>query len=118
MQGGASFRTLEKRKQMTQFFDKVLFHHLVTAGNCYKIRPDDDDGWGKITPLCREYSNFRSYPKTRASAAFPAGTIVGPVIEVHIVKVLDILQRSCNSINYKPRIHNLRSYIQRRAFCE
>ena len=28
----------------------------------------------------------RSYPKTRALAAIPAGTIVGPVIEVHVVK--------------------------------
>ena len=27
--------------------------------------------------------------KTRASAAIPAGTIIGPVIEVHIVKILD-----------------------------
>ena len=33
--------------------------------------------------------NSGSYPKTRASAAIPAGTSIGPVIEVHIVKILD-----------------------------
>ena len=89
MQGGASFRILEKRVQMTQLCEKALFQHLVAAGNCYKIRPDDNDGWGKLTPLCPEYSSSRAYPKTRALAAIPTGTIIGPVIEVHIVKILD-----------------------------
>ena len=45
MQGSASFRILEKRVNMTQLCGKTLFQHLVTARNCYQIRPDDDDGW-------------------------------------------------------------------------
>ena len=61
----------------------------MTAGNCYNIRPDDDDGWGNFTHLCREYSSSRAYPKTLAAAAIPAGTFIGQVIEVHIVKILD-----------------------------
>ena len=85
MQGSASFRVLEK----TQLCEKALFQHLVTAGNFYQIRPDDDDGWGNFTPLCQEYSNSRSYPKTRALAAIPAGTIIGPVLDTHIVKIHD-----------------------------
>ena len=44
---------------------------------------------GKITPLFREYTSSRAYPKTRVLAAVPAGTIIGPVIEVHVVKILD-----------------------------
>ena len=44
---------------------------------------------GKFTPLCREFSSSRSYPKTRALAALPAGTIIGPVLEVRIVKIHD-----------------------------
>ena len=67
---------------MTQLCEKASFQHLVTARNCYKIRPDDDDGWGYCLPLCREYSNSQSNPKTRALAAIPGGTIIGPVIEV------------------------------------
>ena len=40
--------------------------------------------------LCVEnHLNSGSYPKTRASASLPAGTSIGPVIEVHIVKILD-----------------------------
>ena len=61
---------------------KALFQHLVTARNFYKIPLDDDDGWGKFTPLCREYSNSRAHPKAQALCAVPAGTTIGPVIEV------------------------------------
>ena len=40
MQGGASFRVLEKRIQMTQLCEKTSFQHLVIAENCYTIRHD------------------------------------------------------------------------------
>ena len=29
----------------TMIWKKALFQHLVIAGNCYKTRPDDKDGW-------------------------------------------------------------------------
>ena len=60
----------------------------MIAGKTYKIRPDGDDGWGGITPSCREYSSSRSYPKTQALAAIPEGTIIGPVPEVHVAEIL------------------------------
>ena len=65
-----------------------FFQRLVIAGNMYKNRPDGDDGWREVTPLCREYSSSRSYPKTEASSAIPEGTVIGPVLEVHVVKIL------------------------------
>ena len=43
----------------------------------------------KIAPPCQVFSNSRSYPKTRALAAIPAGTVFGPVLEVHFVKIHD-----------------------------
>ena len=39
--------------------------------------------------LRREYPSSRSYPKTSALSVIPAGTIIGPVLEVHIVKIYD-----------------------------
>ena len=81
MQGGAlSFQTLEKKIQLTQL--------CVIARNMYKIRPNADDGWGEITILYREYLSSRSYPKTKAWSAVPEGTVIGPVLEVHVVKFL------------------------------
>ena len=82
MQGSASFRILEKRVQMTQLCEKALFQHLVTAGNCYQIRPDDDDVWKRKATLCRKCASSRAHLKTNALAAILAGTNIGPVIEV------------------------------------
>ena len=58
MQGSASFRILEKSVQMTPLCEKTLFQHLVTAGNCYQIRPDDDDVWWKILLLAENIRVF------------------------------------------------------------
>ena len=55
----------------------------------YKTRPDEDDGFGQIIPLCREYTLSRVNPQSRAFAAIPGGRIIGPVNEVQIVKILD-----------------------------
>ena len=78
-----------KKIQMTQLCEKALFQHLVTAGNRYQIGPGGDDGWREITLLCRKYLVSRIYLEAKALAAIPAGTIIGPVSEVHIVKILD-----------------------------
>ena len=48
-----------------------------------------EDGWGWIAPSSREYAISRVYPQTKALAAVPAGMIVGPITEVHILKILD-----------------------------
>ena len=55
----------------------------------YKTRRDEDDGLGQIIPLCREHTLSRVNPQSRAFAAIPGGTIVGPDIEVQIVEILD-----------------------------
>ena len=55
----------------------------------YKTIPDEDDGFGQLIPLCREFTIFRVNPQSKAFAAIPGGTITGPVIEVQIVKILD-----------------------------
>ena len=54
MQEDMSFRVLEKKIQVTQLCEKALNQHPVAAGSYYKIRPDEDDGWRKVTHLCRE----------------------------------------------------------------
>ena len=61
----------------------------MIAGKTYNIRPNADDGWRRLTLLCREFSSSRSYPKTKALSAVPEGTIVGPFSEVHVVKIID-----------------------------
>ena len=51
----------------------------------YKIIPDLDDGFGDIIPACREYVVLRLHLNSRLCAVIPGGTVIGPVLEVHIV---------------------------------
>ena len=48
------FETPSSSIQLTQVCEKAHFQHRVTAGKKYKTRPNGDDGWRTITPLCRE----------------------------------------------------------------
>ena len=78
-----------------------LHMSTVSAGMSYRTRPDEDDGFGQIIPLCREYTLSRVNPQSRVYVAIPGGGVIGPVIEVHIVKILDSfgLEISIPSIN-------------------
>ena len=83
------FESLSETIRFTRVCELASFPHRVSAGMSYKTRLDEDDGFGQIIPLCREYTLSRVNPQSRASAAMPGGTIIGPVIEVQIVKILD-----------------------------
>ena len=83
-----SFEALSSTSQLIQRCETAYFQYRVTAGKKYKIRPDGDDGWRTITPLCRKYTFPRSFPESQAVAAILEGTIIGPVLEVRIVKFL------------------------------
>ena len=55
----------------------------------YETRPDQDDGFGQVIPLCREYSLSRVNTTIQSLRSNSGGTIIGPVIEFQIVTILD-----------------------------
>ena len=67
--------------RFTMVCELASFGHSVSAGMNYTTRPGEDDG--------RENMFSRVNTQSRAFAAIPGGKIIGPVIEVQIVKVLD-----------------------------
>ena len=99
------FESLTETIRFTRVCELASFRHRVSAGMNYKTRPDEDDGFGQIIPLCRECTLFEVCPKFRAFAAIPGGTTIGPVIEVQIVKILDqkVLEIASASPNDKER---------------
>ena len=89
---GKTFRT--SNRWLRQFVSQG-FANLHFSGSGYQL------GWitkldltrttffGQIIPLCREYTLSRVHPTSRVFAAILGGTIVGPAIEVQLVKILD-----------------------------
>ena len=81
--------SLPKTIRFIRVCEGASFVQRVSGGMSYKTKPDEDDGFEQISPLCREYTFSRINPRSRAFAAILGGTIIGPVIEVQIVKILD-----------------------------
>ena len=86
-----------------------MFRHRVSAGKNTKTRPREDDGFGQLIPLCREYTLCRAHPQYRVFAAIPGGTSIGPVIEDQIVKILD--QCGLEIAIPSPNDHERTSYV-------
>ena len=80
------FESLDEMIQFTKVCELALFEHRVTAWRL-QTRPDEDDGFGQLIPLCREYTLSQAHPQSNFFAAILGGTIIGPVIEVQIVKI-------------------------------
>ena len=64
---------------MKRLSSNILLHQEKRP----KFNPMRTTDGEPVTPLCR------SYPKAQAWAAIPDGTLVGPVLKVHVVKILD-----------------------------
>ena len=113
MRSEAKFRVLERKVHMTQLCEKTLFQFLVTAGNRNQVRPNGEDGWGEITPLCREYVCSRVIPQAKPLGAIPAGTVIGPIWGSCCENSWRISIGCCDSINLQTWRRNLRCDIQR-----
>ena len=83
------FESLSETIRFTRVCEDAIFVRRVSAGMSYKTRPDEDGCFSQISPLCRQYTLSRVNPRSRVFAAIPGGTIIRPVIEVQIVKILD-----------------------------
>ena len=75
------FESLSDKIRLTRVCEDAVFTHRVSAGMSYKTRPDEDDGFWQLIPL---YTLSRVNPQSRAFAAIPGGTLIGPIIEVQI----------------------------------
>ena len=85
------FESLSETIRFTRVCEGASFVHQSSAGMSYKTRLDEDDGFGQIIPLCREYTLSKVNSRPRVFTAILGGTIIGPVIEVQIVEILDLL---------------------------
>ena len=84
------FETLEKDTQFTIVCEDATFARRVCTGMSYTTIPDRDDGFGDRTPACREYTPPCENSSSRIYATIPRQTVIGPVLQVHIIRTLGI----------------------------
>ena len=89
---------------LTRICELASFWYRVDVGLKYKTILDVVDGFGDFIPACREYILLLLDMNSRVFAAIPGGTVIGPVLEVHIVLLrgkhgLEIKNPSANDPN-------------------
>ena len=72
---------------MTRLCEKAFSQHLVTARNSNKIKPDGEDGWRDF--IHSSVSRVLKFSSSSQNPKYCVQSIIEPVIEVHIVKILD-----------------------------
>ena len=82
--------TLEKEIQFSRVCEDATIARRVRTGMSYKTVPDVDDGFEDRTPACREYTLPREDQNSRIYATIPGQTIIGPVLQAHILRYLGI----------------------------
>ena len=55
-----SFELFSARSQLKHFYARAGLYHPMERSKYYPTRLDVDDGWSKITPMCREYTQCRN----------------------------------------------------------
>ena len=82
------FESLSETFRFTRVCEPASFKHRVISWEEIQHSPWRGRRFWADHSFCREYTLSRVNPQSRAFAAIPGGTIIGPVIEVQIVKIL------------------------------
>ena len=77
-----NFKTLEREIQFTRVCENATFFHRVSVRMCYKTVADVDDGFGEMELQHEE----RKHTLVRTRIPEFEQTIIGPVLQVHVVK--------------------------------
>ena len=67
------------------------FYHPIEEGNYYVTTTFDDDGWGKRTSMCKEYTAPRNREDSKPYASIDAEKEIGSVLNIEIATIIDVL---------------------------
>ena len=83
------FRVLEKKFSHDPIFVKKLYSNIMSQQEVDTKFDQMEKVDGVKSHLCREYTCSRAFPQAKPLGTIPAGTIIGPISEVLVVKLLD-----------------------------
>ena len=75
--------------QCKRVCEEAGIYHREKKDMHYKTIPDVDDGFVETIPMCREYTHLRSDGKSMCFAVIPGETVIGPVIDARVMKLVD-----------------------------
>ena len=91
LQSLKDFNSMPFLSKMEYLRTTAKFYHLIKKGNHYVTTTLEEDGWGKRTSMCKENTAPRNREDSRPYASIDAEQEVGPVLNLGIATVIDVL---------------------------
>ena len=83
------FRVLGKKGSHDLHFVKKPYSNIMSQQEVAAKFDQMEKADGDKSHLCREYTSSRAFPQAKPLGTISAGTIMGPISEVLVVKILD-----------------------------
>ena len=86
-----NFESMPLLSRIESLRKTAKFYHPVEEGNYYITTPLEDDGWGRRTSMCKEYTGPRNQENSRLYASIDANQEIGPVLNIGLATIFDVL---------------------------
>ena len=84
------FKSMPLMSKIEYLRTKTKFYYRIEKGSFYVTTTLDDDGWGKRTSMCKEFSAPRNQEDSKPYASFDANKEIDPVLNVEIASIIDV----------------------------
>ena len=84
--------------------ETAKFCHPIEKGNHYVTTTLEDDGKGKRTSMCKEYTAPRNWEDSRPYASIDAEQEIGPVLNIGIATVFDVPGIEVKVVMFKTKV--------------
>ena len=80
------FDSIYEQNWISPYNAEIL--HPIEKGNYHVTTTLDDDGWGKRTSMCKEYTVPRNREESKPDASNDADKEFGPVLNIEIATII------------------------------
>ena len=90
LQSLKDFNSMPFMSKIEHLRTMAKFYHPIEKGNHYVTITLEDDGLGKRTSMCKEYTAPRNREDSKPHASINADQDIGPVLNIGIATVIDV----------------------------
>ena len=90
LQNLENFESMPFMSKIESLRAAAKFHHPIEIENSNVTTFLEDDGWGRRTSMCKEYTAPRSQKDSRPFASIDANQKIDPILNIEIALIVDV----------------------------
>ena len=90
LQNLENFESMPFMSKIESLRAAAKFYHPIEIGNYFVTTLLDNDGWGRRTSMCKEYTAPRNQKESRPFASIDANQKIDPILNIEIALIVDV----------------------------